>query len=126
MIHKILLILLLISGAVIIHSAQVQAFDPFPKTAVNCEDPKQSKSSVCNTKNGDPVVDLMLKLTNIVAYIAGIAAIIMIIVSGIRFMTSDGDTSKVSSARSTLTNAVIGLIVIILARTLIVFVIARI
>ncbi|QQS18970.1 hypothetical protein IPL68_02840 [Candidatus Saccharibacteria bacterium] len=65
------------------------------------------------------------KVSRIVALVAGMAAIIVIIVSGIRYMTSGGDSQKISSAKGTLVGAVIGLVVIVLAQVIITFVIKR-
>lgn len=128
MIKKLFLIISVLSGLVLINPVPVLAFNAFPNDAVNCSDSKQANSSVCNTKDGDPLAGkdgIFLKITNVIAYIAGVAALIMIIVSGINFMTSNGDSAKVTSARHTLTNAIIGLVVIILAKTLITFVVVR-
>lgn len=105
------------------------AWDPFGPETVDCDSGgKQAKSAVCKDPGGDPLAGpdgLLIKLTNIVAYIAGIAAIIMIIISGINFMTASGDPAKVSSARSSLTNAIIGLVVIIMAKAIITYVVVR-
>lgn len=46
---------------------------------------------------------------------AGIVALVLIILSGIKFITSGGDPKQVEGARKTLTYAVIGLIVIFFA-----------
>lgn len=76
---------------------------------------------------------LLAGITNIVAFVAGAAAIIMIIISAIKFITSGSDLSTgsrtdtdVEDARRGLANAVIGLAVIVLARTIIIYVLNRI
>lgn len=46
---------------------------------------------------------------------AGIVAVILIIYSGIRFITSGGDPKQVEGARKTMTYAIIGFIVILLS-----------
>ena len=58
--------------------------------------------------------------------VAGIAAVIVIIVSGIRYMTSGGDSQKVSSAKNTMIGAIAGLLIIVLAQTIITFIVKRI
>jgi hypothetical protein len=67
-----------------------------------------------------------------VAYIAGAAAIIMIIISGFRLITSGSNVStgsrtdtEVEDARRGLANAIIGLAVIVFARTIIIYVVNR-
>jgi hypothetical protein len=92
-----------------------------------------SNSSACSkqstqTTNNNSLTGphgIIVKATSIVAMIAGIAAVIIIIVSGIRFIMSSGDPAKVTQAKNTILYAVIGLIVIVMARTIIVFVINR-
>jgi len=55
--------------------------------------------------------DIILILTGV----AGIVAFIFIIIGGFKFLTSSGDEKKLASATSTLTYAIIGLAVVILA-----------
>lgn len=50
-----------------------------------------------------------------VYFIAGIVCVIMIIIGGIRYVTSQGDSGGVQSAKNTVLYAVIGLVVILLA-----------
>ncbi|OGD92259.1 hypothetical protein A3D07_00435 [Candidatus Curtissbacteria bacterium RIFCSPHIGHO2_02_FULL_42_15] len=61
--------------------------------------------------------DILLILTGI----AGALSLMFIVIAGIKFVTSGGDPKKLASATSTLTYAIIGLAVTILA-----FVILRI
>lgn len=53
---------------------------------------------------------------SLLSYVAGVAAIIMIIYSGLKYITSGGDAGKVSSAKSTLIYALIGVAVAVLAQ----------
>lgn len=69
---------------------------------------------------------ILIRVSGIISVIAGIAAVIAIMISGFMFITAAGDSSKVSSARSTLTYAIVGLFVIALTRTIIVFVVSKI
>lgn len=46
---------------------------------------------------------------------AGVVAIFMIIISGIRFLISGGDAKQVEGARNTLTWAIVGLIVVLVS-----------
>lgn len=102
------------------------AYDPFQDT---CSDPNAQQSEVCTNEGrsgSNPVSgsdSIFMKITNAIALVAGVAAVIIIIVAGFQFVASGGDSNKVSSARSTIIYAVIGLIVIALARTIIAFVI---
>lgn len=55
--------------------------------------------------------DIILILTSF----AGVIAIIIIIISGIRFVMSSGDEKKLASAKGMLTYAIVGLSIVILA-----------
>mgnify|MGYP001592809766 CR=1 FL=1 len=59
--------------------------------------------------------ELMSNIIQIMISIGGILCIIFIIVGGFKFVTSGGDEKKLASAKGTLTYAIVGLIVIILA-----------
>ena len=52
----------------------------------------------------------------------GVIAVIMIIVGGIRYATSDGDSAKVKSAKDTILYAVVGLVVALMAYAIVGFV----
>ncbi|QQS20208.1 hypothetical protein IPL85_02020 [Candidatus Saccharibacteria bacterium] len=69
---------------------------------------------------------ILYNVAEIVAVVAGIGAIIIILISGFRYITSGGDTQKVTSAKHTLVGAIIGLVIIVLAQTIITYVIKRI
>lgn len=63
------------------------------------------------TNFGKLASDIILALTSISAALS----IIFIIVAGIKFITSGGDQKKLASAQATITYAIIGLAVTILA-----------
>ncbi len=83
----------------------------------------------CPSKCG---TGILANITNIVAYVAGAAAIIIIVVGAIRYITSGSDTSvgsriddDVLNAKRSIVSALIGLAIIVLARTLIIYVIKK-
>jgi glucose uptake protein GlcU len=63
-------------------------------------------------------------ITNTVLYIVGILAVIMLIIGGIKYVTSGGDSKKVTDAKNTILYAIIGLIICFLAFAIVNFVIA--
>jgi hypothetical protein len=64
-------------------------------------------------------------IVNTMLFILGILAVIMIIVSGIKYVTSNGDASKIKSAKDTLTYSIVGLVVAILAYAIVNYVVTR-
>ena len=64
------------------------------------------------------------KITNTVLYIVGIIAVIMLIVGGIKYVVSGGDSKKVTDAKNTVLYAIIGLVIAFLAFAIVNFVIS--
>lgn len=91
-----------------------------------------SKEEVCQgagiTKSctGASALNSVVKaVLNLLSLIVGVAAVIMIIISGFRYITSGGDASKVSAAKSALIYAIIGLIIVALAQLIVRFVFTK-
>ena len=59
--------------------------------------------------------DIVVIIINIMLWLIGILAVIMLIFGGIKYATSAGDSNKVTSAKNTIMYAVIGLIIAIFA-----------
>jgi hypothetical protein len=106
--------------------ANTYAADLFPDKAI-CD--KTPNAAVCKDKTTrDPLSGddgVIVKIAQIVAYIAGGVAVIVILIGGIYFITANGDANKISSARSAVINTLIGLIVVVLAQAIIIFVVRR-
>lgn len=67
--------------------------------------------------------DQFKNVANVLLYILGAIAVIMIIYGGIRYVTSGGDSSSIKAAKDTILYSVIGLIVAILAFAIVNFVV---
>lgn len=72
--------------------------------------------------DGSKVTSTVATFVEILSIVAGIVAVIMIIISGLRYITSGGDSSKVAAAKSSLIYALVGLAVAALAQLLVRFV----
>ncbi len=59
--------------------------------------------------------DIVVTIINIMLWLIGILAVIMLIFGGIKYATSAGDSNKVTSAKNTIMYAIIGLIIAIFA-----------
>jgi len=77
-------------------------------------------------KANNPVISVLKSAIELLSYVTGIAAVILIIISGIQFVTSNGDSNGIASARNTLIYALIGLGVAALAQIIVVFVLDKI
>lgn len=84
-------------------------------------------TSDCAQPTGQPTVDSTIKnVINIISIVVGVIAVIMIIIGGLKYITSAGDSSKVSSAKDTILYAVIGLVIVALAQVIVRFVLRQV
>ena len=65
---------------------------------------------------------LIKKVVNLLLWAIGIISVIMIIIGGIRYATSNGDSTQVTAAKNTIMYAVIGLVIAIFAYAIVNFV----
>ncbi len=69
---------------------------------------------------------LMTVAINLLSLVAGFIAVVMVIISGIRFMTAQGDASGLASARQSLIYALVGVVVAGISQLLVHFVIKKV
>lgn len=67
----------------------------------------------------------LITLLNLLTIVVGLLSVIMIIISGIRFVSSNGDPNHVTSARNTLIYALVGLVVVAFAQIIVKLVLDR-
>lgn len=79
------------------------------------------------TDNGatDKLNNIIKTIINIVSIVVGVVAVIMIVFGGLKYITSGGESSNVSSAKNTIIYAIIGLVVVALAQFIVRFVLDR-
>lgn len=95
-------------------------------TSAGCPCALNSSSAACqDLSKQDGLSNILKNATNIVLFIAGALAVIMIIYGSIRFMTAHGNEKQVESARLIVTYSVIGLIIALLAYALVNFVLSN-
>lgn len=89
----------------------------------------QSITEGANSAQGDQVPEniteedgLIKRVVNILLFIIGAIAVIMLIIGGIRYTISGGDQSQVTSAKNTILYAIVGIIVAIFAYAIVNFV----
>jgi hypothetical protein len=80
----------------------------------------------CVTEDPEKKVNQTIALIiNIFSVVVGVVAVIMVIVGGFKYITSNGDSGNVSGAKNTILYAVIGLVVVALAQFIVRFVLNR-
>ena len=68
------------------------------------------------------LIDKVATITNVLLYVTGAIAVIVIIIGGLRYVTSTGDATRIKQAKDTILYGVVGLIVAILAYAIVRFV----
>jgi uncharacterized membrane protein len=63
---------------------------------------------------------------NILSLVVGVIAVIMIIVGGLKYITSSGDSNNVNSAKNTILYAIVGLVIVAMAQFIVRFVLGRV
>lgn len=136
---------LTLSAAMVIgvgFAARAHAFDPFGGSSgqtvcqkvdangnvVPVTDPDGNTSPVCTPTGSNPLVGsdgVITKIANIFAFITGVAAIVVILVSGFEYVRSGGDSAKINKAKNGILFAVIGLVVVALARALVALMVSK-
>jgi len=100
--------------------------------AENCEPTGSSiaTGAACAKPNG--VSDnlfgsggIFQQISNTLIFLVGAIAVIMLIIGGLRYVTSNGEAASIKGAKDTITYAIIGIIVAILSYALVSFVIGR-
>ena len=79
-------------------------------------------SGIKTSKVGDAGT-LVSTITNALLFIIGAISVIMIIVGGIRYVISNGDSTQITAAKNTILYAVIGLVIAVLAYAIVRFVV---
>lgn len=92
-------------------------------TIIDATDMSQCAGGSTNKTN---LMGTLNTVINVVLAVVGFVAVIMIILGGISFITSQGDSSKVTKARNTILYGVIGLVIALLAYAIVNFVLMNV
>lgn len=99
--------------------------------AVSAEDLGGIRGAIDKTKSDEQPATLFgdggvfTNVINIALFIIGALAVLMLIIGGIRYTISGGDTAAVTAAKNTILYAIIGIIVAILAYAIVNFVLVN-
>lgn len=93
---------------------------------ISLESGSLAENPATGGKIGSFILVIGLNLVEILMHVVAYVAVIYIIVGGFKYMTSAGSADGSVKARKTITNAVIGLVISLVAITIITFIIGRI
>jgi hypothetical protein len=95
-----------------------------------CEGVQIATGAGCDataTQQADTAVNrTVATAVNLFSFVVGVAAVIMVMLGGFRYITAGGDSGKISSAQQTIIYALVGLVVVALAQILVRFVLNRV
>lgn len=77
------------------------------------------------TEPGKKIDTTVDHVVNLLSVAVGIAAVIMLIIGGFRYVTSSGNQETVKAAKNTITYALIGLVIVALAQLIVNFVLNK-
>ena len=92
--------------------AAIQAVNP----SATCDSKQKSQSAI--TK-------ILRTVLNLISLIAGVIAVIMLIIGGLKYITSQGEAAATAGAKNTIIYAVIGLVIVAFAQLIVKFVLAK-
>lgn len=84
---------------------------------------RDGSNAVGGNDAGGSLGSLIGTVINILLFILGAIAVVMIVIGGIKYSTSNGDSGNIKSAKDTILYSVIGLVVALLAYAIVNFVI---
>jgi hypothetical protein cdivTM_30108 len=92
-------------------------------TAEQCV--RNGVNQVSSTGASMTVGDIIKIVVGILLFVLGAVCVVMIVIGGIKYATSQGDQTAVSSAKNTILYAVVGLVVAIAAYAIVNFVLLQ-
>lgn len=81
----------------------------------------------CTPPEKSPTIEGLIKtIVNVLSWIVGVLAVIMIIYAGFQYVTSGGDSGKISNAKNTLIYAIIGIVIVAFSQAIVFFVLSKV
>ena len=79
----------------------------------------------CSTTGKDTLQTVLRTALNLFSAIIGIIAVVMIMIAGLKYITSQGEPANIATAKNSILYAAIGLVVVELAQVIVRFVLSR-
>lgn len=115
----LLLLAFLTSSTLVLNTPALAASKPTPTQtifthhfylAADCGTVKTSIDYGCDASKGGAIYGFLRAIIKFASGLVGLVVILMLIIGGIRYITSAGDPKLVVSAKNQIVNAVIGLV----------------
>lgn len=133
MIAKIKAVLLILLTAFVITAPVATSAVVFAAPDINeglCQGANLEIGSDCDIttigeQGTDKINALIATVINIFSLVVGVVAVIMIIIGGLKYITSGGDSGNVTGAKNTILYAIIGLVIVALSQFIVKFVLGK-
>lgn len=86
-------------------------------------------NSICKAANSDKLFgagSLWNRILNVFTTVIGAVSVLMIIIGGLRYVTSNGEPAQLTSAKNTIMYAAVGLVIAAMANAIVNFVLTNI
>jgi uncharacterized membrane protein len=84
-----------------------------------------NKGGITDTEAREKINRIIRSVINIFSLIVGVTSVIMIIIGGLKYITSGGDSGNVTGAKNTILYAIIGIVIVALAQFIVRFVLTK-
>lgn len=93
---------------------------------VNLQTTANQSCGASDTETTGRIGSILKTIIDIFSLIVGFISVIMIIVGGLKYITSNGDSGNISSAKNTIIYALVGLAIVALSQVLVKFVLTKV
>jgi hypothetical protein len=90
-----------------------------------CNGVQTQVGGTCGAGAGTDISRVIRAVLQILSWIAGVVAVFMVLLSGLKYITSGGDSSGIAGAKQALIYAIVGVIIVALSQVIVRFVIGR-
>lgn len=88
-----------------------------------------NQTSGCTVDQGaanTKINNILKTVVNLFSLVVGVISVIMIIIGGLKYITSGGEASNISGAKNTIIYAIVGLVIVALAQFIVHFVLGKV
>lgn len=121
--------LVLFTSVVLVAPVSMVSAQDVLESACQVPDSTLCKESQANQSTTDNKIygpnGIITKAVELLSFVIGFAAVVMIVIGGFKYVLSAGDPNSVNSAKNTILYAVIGLVIAALAQAIIIFVVNK-
>lgn len=116
-------------GAPVAATVAVSAQAPSIENGL-CAGSDLTTNGTCNSgtqqQAEDTINDLIKTVINVFSFVVGVVSVIMIIIGGLKYITSGGDSGNITGAKNTILYAIIGLVIVALSQIIVQFVLGKV